>query len=375
MFRSERNRALFMLVCSFAPLCFELVAGGDMVSLIEWNIGLSIFLYTCFVFQASSCKDHTSSRFHLYVECAKLCLLLSVVHCWLDFFHNMQQGLVTCVLMDAKAMTANLNECQENGLVSGCVHALQFLNTFNRAVSKCPQVVLGNFVGKLYIAIVLCFRFINVGLLGVWNLYSWNLDRFISKSNESIKKDSSSCTRTPSTKYMCGMLLLLLPCLVVEAAIPHVIPLSNINVMVIQMAVFGLQYIIKMNVHDKTVKNTLLNIQKVVVITAIFYTVTDFVMQCIKIIFSCIANDLMKEDIMKTCSNAHSRQEIEQCYSMLEYVNPSFYTSETCPHASGQTAPVATLYIANAIKLIVLSVGNTIVFFSKKTTKEMTLQD
>ena len=360
MFVQERNRALAMLMCAFVPLCFELVAGRDMVSVIEWKVILFVFLYTAFVFQAVSCSNKDEARFRIFEQCAKVSLLVAVAYCWLTFLHGMQQSVVTCMLVDTKLLRGEeMKECKEGGMVTGCLQALKTLNLIDKISTNCPQVLLGSFIGKIYTVAVICFRCIAIGIVGLWNLYSWDDSRFHGSGN--WERSNEDQTKASSTKHMCGLLVCLLPCTIVEVAVPQVIPISSLQVTMVQIAVFGLQYAIKVSTRDRRAKSVLITIQKVLVCAAIFYTLLDFIVQCIRIIFSCVRGEVADEKLMDVCTGAMSRTDIETCYSLLEDLEPSLYSLEKCPRA--ETIPAILLYLANALKVLLLTVGNTIVFF------------
>lgn len=363
MFVQERNRALVMFVCAFIPLCFELVAGRDLITPIEWKVILFVFLYTAFVFQAVSCSNKDTTKFRVFEQCAKVSLLVAVAYCWLTFLHGMQQSIVTCLLVDTQSLRGEeIKQCREGGLATGCIQALKTLNTLDKISTNCPQVLLGSFIGKIYMVAVICFRCIAIGIVGLWNLYSWDDSRF--KSSGQWERPSEESSRASSTKHMCGLLVCLLPCMVVEVAVPQVIPLSNLEVTVVQIAIFGLQYVIKVGARDKQARSVLITMQKVIVCAAIFYTLLDFVTQCIRIIFSCIRGQVADEKLMEVCAGAKSRTDIETCYSLLDDLEPSFYSLEKCPRA--ENIPAILLYLANSLKVLILTVGNTVVFFRGK---------
>lgn len=361
MFVQERNRALVMLVCAVLPLCFELVAGRDMISPIEWKVILFVFLYTAFVFQAVSCSNRDTTRFRVFEQCAKVSLLVAVAYCWLTLLHGMQQSIVTCLLVDTQPLRdEEIKECMEGGLAIGCIQALKKLNSLDKISTNCPQILLGSFIGKIYMVAVICFRCIAIGIVGLWNLYSWDDSRF--RSSGQWERPHTESSKASSTKHMCGLLVCLLPCIVVEVAVPQVIPLSSLEVTVIQIAVFGLQYVIKVGARDPQARSVLITMQKVIVCAVIFYTLLDFIVQCIRIIFSCVRGQVADDKVMEVCRGARSRSDIETCYSFLDDLEPSFYSLEKCPQGE-ETIPAILLYLANSLKVLILTVGNTIVFF------------
>jgi hypothetical protein len=360
MFVQERNRALVMLVCAFLPLCFELVAGRDMISPVEWKVILFVFLYTAFVFQAVSCSNKDTTKFRVFEQCAKVSLLAAVAYCWLTFLHGMQQSIVTCLLLDTQSLRGEeIKECREGGLATGCIQALKTLNSFDRISTNCPQALLGSFIGKIYMVAVICFRCIAIGIVGLWNLYSWDDNRF--KSSGQWERPQEENSKASSTKHMCGLLVCLLPCIVVEVAVPQLIPLSSLEVVVAQIVVFGLQYVIKVGARDNHARSILITMQKVTVCSVIFYTLMDFTVQCIRIIFSCVRGGVADEKLMEVCTGAKSRSDIETCYALLDDLQPSFYSLEKCPRA--ETIPAVLLYLANALKVLILTMGNTVIFF------------
>ena len=358
----ERNRSLVMLACTLVPLCFELVAGSDMVSAVEWNVILFVFLYAAFSFHATTCRRGSVAKLEVSEWCAKVSLFLAVAYCWLSFLRGMQNSMVKCLLADVEKQAQEFEElCRQGGLSRGCLRAVESLNELNKIATNCPQVKLGPFIGKIYTVAVLCFRGIAVGIVGMWNLYSWDSERFQTKG--STRGESHERSRAPSTKHMCGLLLCLFPCVIVEVAVPHIMPLSTLGVTVVQLAVFGLQYAVKSSSREEETKSVLIGVQKVVVCTAIFYTLLDFVVQCLTVIYSCAGREVEEDSVVNTCAGARTRSELESCYSVLQEVQPSFYVSEMCPQTKGETIPSVLLYVANVVKVVVMTIGNSVVFF------------
>lgn len=364
MFLLERNRSLLMLTCTLIPLCFELVAGNDMVYVVDWNVTLFVFLYTAFAFQATSCKGNSLVKFQVLDGCAKVGLLVAVLYCWLTFWRGIQQSIVTCLLVDMEYSTEKgISKCREGGLVSRCLNALNAINDLNKISTNCPQIVLGSFIGNLYMAIVICFRCIAVGVVGIWNLCSWDISRYGSSKHQEAPNHIR--TRAPSTKHIVTMILFLFPCILVEVAIPHIMPISTIGVTIMQLVIFGLQYVIKTGGTRTQVRSSLITVQKVLVCSAIFYALLDFVMQCIRLMHSCLSSDIQGESVSEACANAKNQIEVEHCYSLLEDIQPSFFTSDKCPNLREDTAAMVILYLANSIKILLLTIGNAIVFFHK----------
>lgn len=364
----ERIRALAMLACAFVPLCFELAAGRYMVSAVEWNVIVFVFLYAAFCFEATSYRCTSSAKMEVCRQCAKVGLFLAVAYSWLSFLHGMQDSIVKCLLVDLEGAGDSVEAtCREGGFRRGCVRAVKSLNELNKVATNCPQFKLGYFIGNVYTVVVLCFRGFAVGVVGIWNLYSWDPARFRSGGSSDEAENGPG---TPSSKHMYVLLLCLLPCVVVEVAVPDILPLSTVGATAVQLAVFGLQQSIKSSPKEEAARNALIAVQKVLACTAAFYALLEFVLQSLSVIYTCAPMSVREQSVTATCAGAVTHSEVEKCYSLIQDMQPvSPASSERCPQGSGSSAASVTLYLANVSKVVLLTVGNSLVFLRRTGRK------
>ena len=349
-----------MLACAFAPFCFELAAGRYMVSAVEWNVIVFVFLYAAFCFEATSCRCTSPTNFEVSRQCAKLSLFLAVAYTWLSFLHGMQDSIVKCLLVDLEQVGDSVEAtCREGGFRRGCVRAVKSLNELNKVATNCPQVQLGSFIGTVYMVVVLGFRGFAVGVVGIWNLYSWDPARFRSGGST---HETHNRARAPSSKRMYILLLCLLPCVVVEVAVPDILPLSTVGATVVQLAVFGLQQSIKSTPKDKAARSALMAVQKVLACTAASYALLDFLLQSLSVIYTCAPVSVQAQSVTAACAGATTRSDVEKCYSLIQDMQPASLASERCPQVGGSSAASVTLYLANISKVVLLTVGNSLVF-------------
>ena len=350
-FRFEKSRALLTFLCVCLPLSIEISSGIRMQSIISWEIIIPTFAYMLLAFQATRCFD--KHNFQIYVELCRLTLTIIVFHSWLSIIYNMKTAIVNCVL-ETSLNDNYLIECKKYGLVKNCIEGISHINRMNSARTKCPTSILGSTLGGWYMLLVILFRFIPTGIYGLWNLYTWNPERF-ARSGSCGTTEEKEKHVVPSGKILSICTVILLPCLLGEISVSNIKPLSSINCIHFFVAII----IIQNSVHgcSADIKSALLYVQRLCFYSGVIFLFVDLCQRSMEIIMTCFTGNKVDEYLKDTCTHSYGVRGIEQCYMALSDVDPYYFLKDGCPTSFFRDIQTAILYCSNIAKVVVFSVG------------------
>lgn len=364
MFRLEQSRALFMLSLSCMPILIEM--HGDMRTILDWKIVIPLFMYTLFAFKATSEYRKKPEIFQMYKQSCKASLCCVVVYAWLCLFFSIESTLAKCLVIQAQGhMKDRLYDCKRHGMQSKCVDAIQFVNRMYVATNQCPTSVLGWTLGTVYTLSVVCFRFIPTALYGLWNLYTWSDDRFMTPGIAVKASERETGPHVlPNNKTLTVCTIVLMMCVLVEAGIPQILPLCNFTTILHFVAILALQNSLNKHRMRDSSRHAMTEMQRMLCYAGIFHVIIDFVMNLMTILNNCVHPTVEEKLTSNQCSNPHGALSVEECYAAMTESSETFSPrSGMCP--KDMSPPVTLLYGANIIQVITLTLGVLLSFWKR----------
>ena len=324
-------------------------------------------------FKATAAKRKLPKEYMAYATCSKCCLVALVFYSWLSFFSKLQAGVSCLVANYDNAADDMLVECQKGGLVKSCRESIDYLNRINSLQSKCPSSILGPVVGPLYLALVYIFRLIPSGIIGMFNLFTWTDKRFDSKEHSpevADDHDDPVHQMSPKATHVLCLLCWIGFCCIVEAAVSNPRSLSSFDVVTTYVFAFSLLHMLKTNNFDDQLKRFILVVQKALFLTGTFHCIVDFVHRSIGIIFDCLGNQVIQEELRKTCKYASDRDTINECLQKIADLDfSSYFDRQDCPRNDMATF---VLYSVNVLKVLALTGGTACVYaFSRSVDQKV----
>lgn len=360
--QEERYRALFVLVSCCIPMCIEILVGGVLHTPMSWHCIVIASLYTVLAFKATAARCHKDNSFIVYSSTCHSSLCILTVYAWLSLFTHIYNSTIACMMPDTEtSMDDMLQACQKGGLVRDCTKNIHFLNKITSLRSFCPQDILGHHLGTTYIISVYIFRIIICGIYGMWNLYTWNTARFETCRDAASIRITSK--RLPPFKRTLFFVCATMVCCLIEASVLHIQSLSSFEVVLPHVFGFCLYHTLKTKRMADSSKDCLYVIKKTVLVTGMVYATLDFIMNSTGLIFRCFGNDMIEKHLKDTCKDVGNPSSVNECYSMIENLDNTYFTREFCPSNDLSTA---VLYIVNIVKVLLLTIGTAFLYATKK---------
>ena len=359
----EKNKALALLLLSCLPLLLEM--HGTMNTVVDWRIILFLLLYTLFAFKATDTFESDRDQFTVFSQCCKVSLIMVVCYSWMSLFSSFESTMVPCLLVQAEGPPSeNLVECRRHGLVTKCLKSVTLLFRANKLSNQCPASVLGTSLGSIYLLSVIFFRFIPTAFYGLWNLYVWDVNiRFRPVSpGESGGPTSKRIHeyRTPSSNVLLVCAAVVLCCITVNIAIPHVAPLSHISTTLPFFCIVVMHYNLETRRYRENVKHTISILMTTCLYMSIAFSILDFVMNSLSMINTCIQADAQEDAIIEKCSDPQGPMSIQECYQTISEVDSIFFATEKCPVFG---SPSVTLrYVGDVMLVVALTIGVMVAF-------------
>jgi len=362
--QGERNKALAILLLSTLPLILEM--HGDVNTFVDWRVIIPIILYVIFTFKVT--QNHQTRggpSFEVFMCCSKMSLCVTVFYSWMSLFFNFEKTLVTCLFVQSQGSpNIKLSPCIRYGLVTECVESLSLVNRMNTMSNKCPSSILGPSLGLIYFFSIIVLRFVPTAIYGLWKLYIWDPKDFVDDvEEEQTVEQNNNNVNTPCPKCLLVCTSVLLPCLMVSAALQDVMHLSNFCTALPFLAILVMHYSVRRSSFSDTGRHLLAELMRVGLHLSIAYSILDFVINGLAIITVCIGGEVQEGEILERCGDTQGPISIEQCYGYLSEMDPTFFSRDLCPH---WTLPTTTiLYIANCIQVVILTFGVLFAFVRK----------
>ena len=361
--QEERYRALATFVSCCVPFCIEILVGGVMHSPMPWQCMVIAWLYTSLAFKATVAKRYFPVEFTAYGACCHASLYVLTAYTWLSFFNQLYTSTISCMLPSTEYVGGGmLIECQRGGLVRDCEKSINFLNKITVAQARCPTQMLGYSLGNTYMVLVYLFRFIPCGIFSMWNLYTWNENRFDSTEYMSPSEVKVTSRDMPKLKPLMFSVCIVILCCILEITGSHIHPLSSFEVVLPYVFGLSLYYALATKRMNETSKDFIFITKNMVFITGIVYTVADFVMNSTGILYRCIGNDAIENELKHTCKDVGDASAISKCYNMISRLDDTYFHREACPALNTSTF---VMYTSNIVKVIVLAIAVPCMYAAK----------
>ncbi len=341
-----------MLALSSIPILIEMF--GEMKAVVDWKITVVIFAYTLFAFSAT--EQFGTKLFEVNVQCCKAALSVVVAYGWLSLVFNIERSIVPCLIAEGEtAQRAVVDNCVRMGLNTKCLDSIAFINRLNAATDKCATSVVGRTLGNIYNASIVLCRFIPSSVFGMWSLFTWTSERF-AKETRVAEKETQPTFSVPSTKVLFLCAVLLFSCLVVEAGVASVMPLSHFTVLLPFVAVIALHRALHTMTYGETTRNILSHLQQTCIYMCLFYTLADVVMNAVTMMNACVRMEAEDNVLQQACTKTGGSFRLEDCYQHIAEMNPAFFSGSTkCPD---MTKPSHAIFImANILQVVTLTFG------------------
>ena len=364
---NEKHKALAMLVLSSMPLLLEM--HGDVLTFVDWRIIIPLVLYTLFVFKVSQMQDrHNNLTTHtIFVCCAKSALCTIVFYAWMSLFFNLHRVLVNCLMLQSEGSPdLQLTPCRHNGIVTECLESLSLVNRIHLMYEKCPSSTLGPSLGTVYLFMIVLLRFIPTGIYGLWKLYVWNPKQFEQKCQ--TETHNTLPVYTPNAKILLGCTIMLLPCIMMSAAMQDVLQLSHFTTAIPFLTIIVIHYNLQKRLYNKEATVVLCQLMRICMYVSLVYSISDFIINGLGIIKLCLGPEIKSEEAIQQCNGFDWSSNIEQCYEKLIGVDATFFSSNRCPKMDDPTTTV--IYISSVIQLLVLTLGVVLAFLRQKPMGE-----
>ena len=361
--QEERYRALATFVSCCVPFCIEILVGDVMHSPMSWHCMVIAWLYVSLAFKATVAKRHFPVEFTAFGACCQASLYVLTAYTWLSFFSKLYVSTISCMLPSTESVASEmLVECQKGGLVRDCEKNINFLNKITISQARCPIQVLGHFLGNTYMVLVYLFRVVPCGIFSMWNLYTWKKDRFDTTAAISPSEVKISSRHMPELKSMIFVICIVILCCILEIAVSHVHPLTSFEVVLPYVFGLSLYYTLTTKRMSETSKDFIFIAKKMVFITGIVYTLVDFVMNSTGILYRCIGNNAIENQLKHTCKDVADSSSISKCYNMISKLDETYFYREDCP---GLNASTFVMYTSNIVKVAVLAIGVPCMYAAK----------
>ena len=370
--KNERHKALAMLVLSSMPLLLEM--HGDILTFVDWHIIIPLLIYTVFMFKSTKSYSRTnnSATHAIFVCCAKSALCSTVFYAWMSLFFNLHRVLVKCLMVQSEGSPdLQLTSCQHNGIVTECLESLSFVNHIQLMSEKCPSSILGPSLGIVYISMIVFLRFIPTGIYGLWKLYVWDPKQF-EQEGQDMGYYSGKCSNvpvhSPNAKILLGCTVVLLPCMMLGAALQDVMQLSHFTTAIPFLIIITIQYNMQKREYNNDTNIGLEQLMQTCMYVSIVYSISDFVINGLAIIKLCLGPETQSEETIHQCNGLEWSSSIDQCYKELSSMDTAFYSSTRCPKMGDTTTTI--IYITNTLQMLVLTIGVFLAFMRQKSTGE-----
>lgn len=261
-----------------------------------------------------------------------------------------------------------LTPCRHNGIVTECLESMSLVNRIHLMSEKCPTSILGPSLGTVYLFMIVLLRFITTGIYGLWKLYVWNPKQFEHGNECHAEKHNMVSAFAPNAKILLGCTVVLLPCIMMSAALQDVLQLSHFTTAIPFLTIIVIHY----NLHKRLYNNesiiVLYQLMKMCMYVSVIYSISDFIINGLAIIKLCMGPEMQSEEIIQQCNGFSWSSSVEQCYEKLTGVDATFFSGNRCPKWGDPTTTM--VYISSVIQLLVLTLGVVLAFVRQKPIDE-----
>ncbi len=221
----ELKRALIILSLACIPLLLEMQ--GEISSIVDFRVIFPLIFYNLFAFEAKHGSKIKGTQ-SLYALLCKVSLLMAVSYTWISFFSNISKSLVPCIMIQAEGIPdGDLVECKRYGLVTKCLESVKMIYRSKRLSNHCPTSVLGSTLGVAYIVVNVFFRFVSIGIYGMWRLYVWDHNVRVAEKEDEVIIHKTYSTPSNFILWLCSVIILC--CTSVMIGLQNIMPLLDIT--------------------------------------------------------------------------------------------------------------------------------------------------